>query len=242
MIICAAQIRPLAGDIAYNLSLHQRYAVAAAAAGAGLVLFPELSLTGYEPKLAGKLAFTGGEPELGLLEQASGQHNIIIAVGLPLVAEEGTQIGLCFFIPGQGRIYYAKQLLHEDELPYFVAGTEDLLLEAGGERIAPAICYESLQATHAELAAARGATIYLASVAKSGRGVEQAPAHYSQMAKRHKMQVLMANAVGSADDFLCAGNSAIWNAQGTVVAQLGPEAEGLLRYDTITGEAGIQTL
>jgi predicted amidohydrolase len=49
MRIGAAQLRPVAGDVASNLAKHLELIDVAAALGADLVYFPELSLTGYEP-------------------------------------------------------------------------------------------------------------------------------------------------------------------------------------------------
>ncbi|TCJ14244.1 carbon-nitrogen hydrolase family protein [Flaviaesturariibacter flavus] len=237
MILCAAQIRPLAGDRAHNLVLHERFVRAAAAEGAALVLFPELSLTGYEPRLAAELAFTGNEPELHSLQQLGDAHHIVIGAGLPERAASGTRIGLHFFIPNKPRQRYAKQLLHDDELPFFIAGTEALLVELDGLRLAPAICYESLQPAHAATAAAHGARVYLASVAKSENGLAKAQAHYPAVAQQHNMHVLMANAVGPADDFICAGSSAAWTPQGEPAGALDAHSEGILIYDTGSGDA-----
>lgn len=51
MIIAIAQLDSIAGDIHANLSAHQQMIAKAAAQGAALVVFSELSLTGYEPTL-----------------------------------------------------------------------------------------------------------------------------------------------------------------------------------------------
>ena len=56
-----------------------------------------------------------------------------------------------------------------------------------------------------------GANIYLASVAKSARGVDKAFSHYPAVAQRYAMTVLMANCVGPCGDFVAVGQSAMWN-------------------------------
>lgn len=58
MRIGIAQIRPSKGDIAANIERHLAFAGRAVSMNADAVFFPELSLTGYEPALAEKLATT----------------------------------------------------------------------------------------------------------------------------------------------------------------------------------------
>lgn len=55
-ILAAAQCAVQAGAIDANLALHQQFMRRAQALGVGLLVFPELSLTGYEPTLADALA------------------------------------------------------------------------------------------------------------------------------------------------------------------------------------------
>jgi predicted amidohydrolase len=107
----------------------------------------------------------------------------------------------------------------------------------GRDVVAPAICYESLLPEHCEQAAALGATVYVASVAKSAQGLAQADSHYPSIARRHSLPVLMANCVGRCDDFEAVGGSAVWNAQGERLARLSATGEGALLFDTATNEA-----
>lgn len=108
--------------------------------------------------------------------------------------------------------------------------------------LATAICYESLQPSHAEQAAKLGAQVYLASAAKSERGIALANEHYPMIAQKHSMAVLMANCVGAADDFVAAGCSAVWNRQGEIVCSADTVQEALVAYDMQTGEAGMFSL
>jgi predicted amidohydrolase len=138
------------------------------------------------------------------------------------------------FRPDAARVVYSKQHLHADELPYFVAGDGQVTLAAGKEVVAPAICYESLQDEHSAQAVALGATLYVASVAKSANGVAKAEAHYPSVARRHSIPVLMANCVGACDDFEAAGGSAVWSAGGERLAALSGTEEGVLVFDSMT--------
>ena len=143
------------------------------------------------------------------------------------------------FRPDAARVVYSKQHLHADELPWFVAGNGQVTLSAGKEIVAPAICYESLLDAHCEAAVALGATIYVASVAKSAKGIEKADAHYPAIARRHSLPVLMANSVGPCDGFEAVGSSSIWNARGELLARLPASGEGALLLDTATSEFAI---
>ncbi|WSE80958.1 hypothetical protein VP780_13655 [Pseudomonas donghuensis] len=99
-----------------------------------------------------------------------------------------------------------------------------------------------MQQTHVEKAAELGATVYLASVAKSQRGVHAAYDHYPAIAKHHAITVLMANGVGPADNFLAAGQSAVWNSDGKLVGCADAFQEALLVFDTGTGETSVLAL
>ncbi|HET9532598.1 MAG TPA: nitrilase-related carbon-nitrogen hydrolase, partial [Blastocatellia bacterium] len=56
MKICVAQTRPVKGDIQGNIDNHKRLIDLAASNGADMLIFPELSITGYEPELSRELA------------------------------------------------------------------------------------------------------------------------------------------------------------------------------------------
>jgi predicted amidohydrolase len=232
MRIAAVQFRPASGNLESNLQRHLALAKQAQAEGAELACFPELSLTGYHTRRAADWATTPADSRLEPLQQAARSLGIAIAIGLPLRAADGVQVGMIVFQPQRPRVVYAKRLLHADEVPWFVPGRSQAVLEIGGLVVVPAICFESLQEEHARQAAALGADVYLASVAKSAHGVQKARAHYPEMARRYGFSVVMANCVGPADDFIAAGQSAAWDAQGELRTCLDDCQEGLLVFDT----------
>jgi predicted amidohydrolase len=236
MRIAVAQTRPVACDIGANIKVHESWVKKAAARGADMVFFPELSLLGYEPKHAARFAMRADDARLDVFQMLSQALRTTIGVGAPTPSDSGVRISMLVFQPNAARIVYSKQHLHADELPYFVAGNGQITLARGGQVVAPAICYESLLVAHSEAAAALGATVYLASVAKSAGGIAKADAHYPSIAKRHSLRVLMANCVGRCDDFEAVGGSAVWNARGELVARLPSSSEGALLLDTATDE------
>ncbi|MEL6719374.1 MAG: carbon-nitrogen hydrolase family protein, partial [Bacteroidota bacterium] len=163
MKVALAQISPLKGDIQANIIAHKRFIHHAAKQQAEAIFFPELSLTGYEPTLAKFLALDPEDTTLADFQNLSNKHHLTIGVGLPKKSEKGIYISLLIFQPNQARQNYAKQQLHEDEMPFFVAGDEQLILNIEKETIVPAICYESLQDNHAANASQHKADVYLAS-------------------------------------------------------------------------------
>jgi len=242
MRICAAQLRPVRGDLAVNAARHLELIEMAVAHRADLVFFPELSLTGYEPGLAATLAGSANDRHLDPFELLSEAHDLFIGVGMPIAAGSGVQVGMVWFSPGSPRRTYAKQWLHDDELPHFTAGDRQLLLESAGRRLVPAICYESLRMDHADDAAALAADTYLASVAKPAGNLARAMEHYPAVARRHAMYVIMANCVGPSDDFVSVGQSAAWNDHGALLAQMDAGSEGLVVLDTARGTASVHEL
>ncbi|HEX8546989.1 MAG TPA: carbon-nitrogen hydrolase family protein, partial [Cytophagaceae bacterium] len=167
MKIALAQTKSVKGNIPANIIAHQRFIDLAVKAGALAVFFPELSLTGYEPALANELALELNDSRLDPFDAISLKHNITIGFGAPIRTGTGVQIAMLFFQPGKPREIYSKQQLHSDEMPFFEAGSKNLVFELGDKKLVPAICYESLQNDNADMAKQLGAEIYLASVAKA---------------------------------------------------------------------------
>ncbi len=234
MKICIAQTEPIRGNIAANIDAHRKFIELGLTLHADAIFFPELSLTGYEPELAKNLATNQNDIRLDIFQETSNINNIIIGLGIPTATNSHIRISMILFEPNKPRQTYSKQQLHSDEYPYFENGVEQVIIKTNDKNIAPAICYESLQPTHVEMAHQLGANIYLASVAKSAKGVEKAYAYYPKIAKQYKMPVLMANYVGFCDNFLCDGQTAVWTKEGILLGQLDNKTEGLLIFDTET--------
>ncbi|WP_323845565.1 carbon-nitrogen hydrolase family protein [Microbulbifer magnicolonia] len=231
-----AQTRPIKGDIAANIDSHCGIIDMAVAAGAQVIVFPELSLTGYEPALAEALAVNPDDRRLDVFQQLADREKVVICVGAPTRADAGVCIGLLVFQPESDRRVYSKQILHPDETPFFVSGESSIRALGAGPVAALAICYEISVPEHAQRAEAAGADIYIASVAKFVGGIGRAEARLAVIAGDYGMPVLMANAVGEADGNTCAGQSAVWNRQGQLIGQLDGVSEGILIFDTESQE------
>jgi predicted amidohydrolase len=234
MKICIAQTAPKKGDVPANIKTHVKLIDLALTYQVEAIFFPELSLTGYEPELAKTLATHQNDDRLDIFQEISDRDKIIIGLGLPTKSECLIRISMIVFEPNRPKQTYSKQELHSDEFPYFENGLGQLIIETSDLKIAPAICYESLQPGHSEKAFALGANVYVASVAKPENGYKKALEHYPAIAKQFAMPVLMSNCVGFCDNFLSVGKSSIWNKDGELVAQLDDRSEGILVFDTET--------
>jgi predicted amidohydrolase len=236
MKIGLAQLRPFKGDLKKNIVAHKRLLDVAILKEADVVVFPELSLTGYEPKLCKELASHQDDERLDDFQTLSDTHRMTICVGMPTKSSSGVRISMIIFQPGQPRLTYSKQHLHVDELPYFIPGEEQIILTTHNKKVAPAICYESLLPEHSASVHKSGAQIYLASVAKSSNGIYKAFKHYPEIARQYSMIVAMSNCIGPCDDFESVGKSSIWNKEGILLGQLDDRNEGILLVDMDTEE------
>jgi predicted amidohydrolase len=187
-IIALAQANAVAGDIASNVAHHLELVTLALQHGAQLIVFPELSLTGYEPELAARLALEGGQPALSSLQRASDESGATILVGAPSRSGDETKprISVLALTPGSAPTCYSKQYLHADEQPFFNPGPiapnilglgNDKSSSAGPSlRVGLAICFELGVPAHAAAAFDAGAEVYIASVAKNADGMALAEA------------------------------------------------------------------
>ena len=242
MIISIAQTRPIIGDIFANISAHKKLIDLAISYKVDAIFFPELSITGYEPKLAKELAIHKDDKKFEDFQEISNKNEITIGVGMPTKINSDIQISMLIFQPNLPRQIYSKQQLHADEFPYFVNGENQIIITVDHKKVAPAICYESLQNDHSENANKLGAEIYVTSVAKTQNGIDKALIHYPAIAKKFSMPVLMSNCVGNCDNFESVGKSAVWTKQGNLVGQLDDKLEGILIFDTETEEVIKRTI
>ena len=232
MKICVVQMESIKGDVAQNIAKHLNFINTAVSHHTDLIIFPELSITNYEPTLAKKLATTPRDGRFEVFQTSSNEKQITIGIGVPLKTEAGLTISMLLFQPNQPRLVYSKKYIHADEEPFFISGVNFPIMKLHDINIAPAICYEISVKQHVETANQHGAQLYLASVAKTAEGVKQAHDRLAGIAKQYRIPVLMANNVGPADNFVGAGKTAVWNSRGKLLAQLDEKNEGLIIFDT----------
>lgn len=235
MKISIAQIEPIKGDIEKNLSKHLKFIEAASSRRSDLIMFPELSLTGYEPELAKELALYSQDERLTPLQEICDKKNLIIGAGLPTKKDDNLFISMVIFQPGKERVTYSKQYLYPTEKNIFTPGNTPCVIPFDeANTIAPAICYELSNEEHAAHAHKMNANIYMASVLNSVNGVDADIEKLSKIASTYKMITFMSNYIGTSGGYECAGKSSIWNQEGELIAQFDSQTEGILIYDTLS--------
>lgn len=237
MKISIAQTRPVKGNIEENLKNHLKFIDKSTDNKADIFVFPELSLTGYEPDLSRELATDKADKRFEIFQKISDSKNITICIGVPTTDNEDIFITMLIFRPDAEIIQYSKQYLYETEAEVFTAGNNPIVLPFDGKNIvAPAICYETSIEEHSQNAHEKKANIYIASVLNSVNGIDNDLNRISNIAKQYNMTAFMANYVGQSGGYECAGRSTIWNNKGEIIAQLDGNEEAVLIYNMETEE------
>ena len=245
MRVALAQINTTVGDLGGNRDRIVRRIDEARAAGAELVVFPELAVTGYPPEdLLLRPAFVRAAARATgqIAEAATG---ITALVGAPL-AEDGRLYNACFVCEnGEIAAVYRKRLLPNygvfDEERYFESGTEVALLEHGDRTIGLTVCEDLWQpGPPAVESAAAGADLLV--------NLSASPFHVGKDAEREEMfgarardngcALVFCNAVGGQDELVFDGNSFVLDRQGGVVARAPGFEEALLVVDLAETPAG----
>ena len=228
--IAAAQVASQRGDIVGNVATHVAAMAAAARYGVSLLVFPELSLTGYELDIAADLAITGTDNRLDPLFALAHRENIEAIVGAPV--QEGTgkpKLG-AFVIGSNGvRKTYHKMHLGGDEPSYFSPGAAGpLLLTVAGRKVGIAICADSSQPEHPEAYALSGAEIYAAGVFLTDAWYQTDVPRLATYARTHGMLTVMANHAASVGSYDSLGKSTVWTPDGEVLVQAAGTEDALL--------------
>ena len=233
MRVALAQINATVGDIDGNAAKIADYTARARDAGAALVVFPELSLTGYPPEdLLLKTHFldvTGA----ALKELAAGVHGIVALVGFP---ERADDVYNSAAVLADGRVAAVYRKCHLpnygpfDEQRYFQAGTEPALIELNGTTIGLTVCEDIWEpgppASSEALAGAQMIVNLCASPYHAGKGIER-ERMLVQRARDNIVSVVFCNTVGGQDELVFDGHSVVIDHDGEVLARSGQFEEAL---------------
>jgi predicted amidohydrolase len=218
LIIAAAQSASIPGDISQNLTRHLRFAATAAEHGVQLLVFPELSLTGYELAIARSNSVHPHDHRLDPLRRLAEKANMTIVVGAPILNEQlELHIGALALSPDGTVSTYTKQFLHQGEEQIFTPGLGGAMLLVEDTPVALAICADTLRPQHAADAKEHGAKVYAVGALITENGYEPDTAFLRQYSARHSMVVLMANHSAPTGGWVSAGKSAIWSEDGNLV-------------------------
>lgn len=248
--IAIAQVNVTVGKLEANQELAAGRIEEARRLGCGLVVFPELTLTGYPPEdlLFKKHFITANLAELAALTPKT--KGICAVVGF--VDRDA-----------QGRIYNAAAVLNHgnaagvyhkiclpnygvfDEKRYFTPGSQPLILDTSWGRIAVSIC-EDLWPDDSP---------YLRRLAGSGTDLivnaSASPYHFGKIAYRKELMkrraasarayLAYANLVGGQDELVFDGSSFILDKQGREISSGAAFAEDLMIYDLPPPETAQKT-
>lgn len=230
MRLALVQFNAVVGDLAGNAERAAEWVDRARSAGAGLVVFPELALSGYPPR---DLLM-----QEGFLEAARGAAAVLavrcggvtVMVGCPW-KEGGARTTNSVLVMRDGKIVarYDKRLLPTydvfDEDRYFEAGDRALVIEVDGVKVGVSICEDLWKGADAGSAerytgrgdpvvdlVAAGATLIVnpsASPFVLGKGARQR-AILTRHVEKHGVAVAAVNQVGGNDDLIFDGHAAVY--------------------------------
>jgi len=240
--IAAAQSPSIAGDVEANVRIHLQFIDSARREGVQLLLFPELSLCGYELPLMRDCLLTPDDLRLQPIRDAASAAGMTVIIGAPLRDDGG---GLPFiasfaFAPDHTTTIYRKQYLHDGEERYAQPGAIGAHCRPlNGHIYAQGICADTTHYAHAAAAAAAGASLYLAGVLISNGGYAADAAKLQSYATDLGLDVMIANHAAPSGGYETAGRSAFWTRGGKLLVQAdGPGDHLVIARDSKEGWSG----
>jgi NAD+ synthase (glutamine-hydrolysing) len=237
MRLALAQIDTVVGDLAGNRDRILGRLEEARGAGADLVLFPELAVTGYPPEdLLLRPGFLKAAAST-LEEIAAATKGIAALVGAPHLDRDLFN-GCAVCVDGEVKAIYQKQFLPNygvfDEDRYFQPGRGLMLLRCGEALVGPTVCEDIWQpgppATDLALAGAHVVANISASPFHIGRGTEREEM-LATRARDNSCWIAFVNAVGAQDELIFDGQSLVLDENGEVVVRGPAFEEALLLVD-----------
>jgi NAD+ synthase (glutamine-hydrolysing) len=259
--IALGQINPTVGDFSGNAAKMIEFACRAQSGGAGLILFPELSVCGYPPReLVERPSFVARNRESA--EQiAAATRGIAVICGLvtPADSETGKSAmnSAAFLQDGKVAFLQSKMLLPTydvfDEMRNFAPAKSQSLFPFCGNQVALTICEDAwndklfwpkrLYTVDPIEALIRAGGNFVLNISASPFWIGKRELRrdmLASIARQHKVPVAMVNQVGGNDSLLFDGSSIVLNAEGNIIAQGRSFEEDLIYFDS--GSSGDKTL
>jgi NAD+ synthase (glutamine-hydrolysing) len=257
--IALGQINPTVGDFSGNAAKMIEFSRRAQAAGAGLILFPELSVCGYPPRdLVERQSFVARNRESA--EQiATATRGISVICGLvtPAESETGKSVMNSAALLQDGKIAFlqSKMLLPTydvfDEMRNFAPAKSQSVFPFCGNKVALTICEDAwndklfwpkrLYTVDPIEALIRSGGNFVLNISASPFWIGKRELRrdmLASIARQHKVPVAMVNQVGGNDSLLFDGSSIVLNREGNIIAQGRSFEEDLIYFDskTLTGD------
>ncbi|HXY77862.1 MAG TPA: NAD+ synthase [Candidatus Acidoferrales bacterium] len=259
MKIALGQIDPTVGDFSGNSARIIDFSRRAQAAGAGLILFPELSVCGYPPRdLVERSSFVARNRETAE-RIAAATRGIAVICGLvtPAQTDTGKSVmnSAAWMMDGKIAFIQSKMLLPTydvfDEMRNFAPAKSQQLFSFCGKRMALTICEDAwndkqfwrkrMYAADPVAALIEAGGNFLLNISGSPFWIGKRELRRDMLAaiaRQHKVPVVFVNQVGGNDSLVFDGSSFVLNAEGEVVAQCRSFEEDLVCFDsnTLSGE------
>jgi NAD+ synthase (glutamine-hydrolysing) len=257
--IALGQINPTVGDFAGNAAKIIEFSRRAQTEGAGLILFPELSVCGYPPRdLVERASFVQHNRES--LEHIAGETrgiSVICGVVTPAHAESGKSVmnSAALLKDGKTAFLQSKMLLPTydvfDEMRNFAPARSQVLFPFCGKQMALTICEDAWNDKHfwnkrlytfdpvEALVQAGGNFVLNISASPFWLGKREFRRDMlATIARSYKVPVAMVNQIGGNDSLVFDGSSLVFNPAGEVIAQGKSFEEDIVYFDSdqLTGE------
>jgi len=257
--IALGQVNPTVGDFSGNAAKIIDFSHRAQAQGAGLILFPELSVCGYPPRdLVERSSFVAHNRE-AVDRIAAETRGIAVICGLvtPAHAETGKSVMNSAALLKEGRVAFiqSKMLLPTydvfDEMRNFAAAKSQALFPFCGKRMALTICEDAWNDKQfwnrrlytfdpVEALMHEGGNFVLnISASPFWVGKRQLRREMlAAIARQYTVPVVMVNQVGGNDSLVFDGSSVVFSPSGDVIAQGKSFEEDIVYFDSdrLTGE------
>ncbi|MYT21783.1 carbon-nitrogen hydrolase family protein [Streptomyces sp. SID7760] len=234
MKIAAAQLTCVPADLSANTERSAALGAEARAQGAELVVFPELTLTGYE------LDALAADPGLWLADAEDPRLDPLRSAGIAVAVNAALRTAgplpalatLVYGADGSHVTTYAKQHLYGHEQGVFAAGGSPGRFTLGGIRFSLGVCYDNHFPEVTDSAAADGCRVHLASsLYGTGDGIRELATVYPGIADEHNLYVVVANHVGPAGRWTGCGRSAVWAPGGLPLAEADDRTASVVTAD-----------
>lgn len=242
--IALAQTDARLGDVAANLKTHLEWIDRARAAGVDLLVFPELSLTGYLLQdMVAEVALSPDDPVFAQLAAAAGNMGVIVGA-IEESADHAQYIAGYLIEGGQIRFVHRKVYLAAygvfDEARYVGCGQRVRAVDSSAGRIGMLICEDAWHPSLVSLSLLDGANLLVVQVASPVRDLTRGKLPHNARiwmdtlrtyARLYGTTILFCNRVGSEDGLVFWGHSCVLGPDGEFLAQAPLYDEHLLVVD-----------
>lgn len=243
MRVAAWQCTPLPLDLAGNLRRLDDACARARAAGAEVLVAPEMLTTGYAigPAEVRRLAEPADGPTAAAVASLARAHGLAICYGHPELADDGAVYNAATLVGADGGVVGRHRKMHLfgdlDRGQFAAAPARSGVADLGGTPVGLLICYDLEFPEAARALAVDGARVVLVPTANMV-GYEAVPTVLARArAYENGCFVVYANYVGAEADLVYGGLSVVCAPDGEILALGSPDQEELLVVD-LAGRAG----